>query len=363
MNFSSIIGQETARRILVRTADSKQLPNSFLFVGPEGVGKWAAALALATYLNCDNPAGGDSCGVCPRCRQIDSLQSPNLHIAVPTPPSKSDKEELENYWEILNEKISEPYALITGRRQMSIPVETVRKIRKDLAQKSSGKGRRIVLVEQMDRMNTSSADALLKLIEEPPSQTLIIITTSRPERLLPTIISRCRRVRFSAVPESPIVKYLVDKYELAESKAALFARLSRGSLGQALYLMDEENLQDREIAKMLFKGVFISEPSELAAEAIDLLPLGDRFRINRIIAVWMTLFRDLVALQSGATNTHILNIDFSGELERLAGRTEIHRKLLPIPAMLAKITGDIDLNVDTKCAAGAALIRLHGQIN
>lgn len=362
MDFKSLAGQDTVKRILIRTVDRDSVPNSFLFHGPEGVGKWGAAVALTAYLNCRNRSGGDSCGTCPPCRQIQKLQYPNLFIAVPTPPSKSDGEELENYWEILNRKITEPYVLITGRRQMTIPVNTVRNIRKSLGQKPTTDGRRVVIIEQMERMLSGSADALLKLVEEPPPRTLIVITTSRPDRIPATIVSRCRRVRFSRLPASSVREYLVTKTGRDEREASLLARLCHGSLGTALYLTEDDNAQDREVAKLVFKGMFLAPATDVAAEASELLPTGDRFRLNRVLAVWQTLFRDLIALQSGARETQLANIDFVGELERLAGRPMDQKGMMNIPAVIGSVMDDIDLNVEPQTAVAALLIDIHRRI-
>jgi DNA polymerase III subunit delta' len=362
MDFKSLAGQDTAKRILIRTVDRENVPNSFLFYGPEGVGKWGMAVALTAYLNCRSRNNGDSCGTCPPCRQIRKLQYPNLLIAIPTPPSKSDGEELDNYWEILNRKIAEPYALITGRRQMSIPVNTVREIRKSLGQKSTADGRRVVIIEQMDRMLAGSADALLKLVEEPPPRTVIIITTSRPDRIPATIVSRCRRVRFSRLSGASVREYLVTKGGRSEKDASLLAKLCHGSLGTALYLTEDDNAQDREVAKLLFKGMFQATATEVASEASELLPIGDRFRLNRVLAVWQTLFRDLICLHSGARETQVANIDFVGELERLAGRPVDQKAMMKIPALIGSVMEDIDLNVEPQTAVAALIIDMHKRI-
>ncbi len=362
MDFKSLIDQEHVRRILIRTADRDQLPNSYLFCGPEGVGKWAAALALTAYLNCANRGEGDSCGTCPACRQIQKLQYPNLYVAIPTPPSKSESEETENYWAILQQKIDEPYSLIGGRRQMSIPVATVRNMRRSLAQKAPQTGTRVVVIEQMDRMLTTSADALLKLIEEPPGETLIIVTTAHPERLLPTVVSRCRKIRFRHLPEKDIAAYLNDRTDLSQARAALLARLARGSLGRALYLTGGDHEQDREVAKLVFKGMFLSNPVDVIAEAADLLPYNDRFRINRIIGVWQTLFRDLILLKSGEQTRLLINIDFASELEKIAAADIPQETLLELPSHLGSCTEDIDLNVDTRAAVGGLLIDIHKRL-
>jgi len=362
MNFKSLVGQENAVGILTRTVDREQLPNSYMFCGAEGVGKWATALALTAYLNCRDPKEGDSCGKCPACIQIKKLQYPNLYIAVPTPPSRTEKEETANYWEILEQRIAEPYSLIGGEREMSIPVETVRKIRSSLSQKPPQAGKRVVLIEQMDRMRVTSADALLKLIEEPPPQTLMIITTARPEKLLPTIVSRCRKLRFARLRQEQIADYLTAKTEIGEAKANLLARLAQGSLGKALYMATGDTEQDREVAKMIFKGIFVTQPADLIAEAADILPYRDMYRINRIIAVWQTLFRDIIVLKSGQDSEFLINTDFTAELEKIAGRDIPQNQLLKIPSYLGGVMADIELNVDIPSAVGALLIDVHKRL-
>ncbi|MCK5126877.1 MAG: AAA family ATPase [candidate division Zixibacteria bacterium] len=363
MKFRNIVNQDDVKNNLICTADKDRLPNSYLLTGPEGSGKWVMALALAAYLNCRDAAGGDSCGVCPSCIQINKLQHQNLFIAIPTPPSKSDKEENENYWEILNGKIDEPYSLITGQRQMSIPVAAVRRMKKSLSQKVSSSGMRVIIIEQMDRMLTSSADALLKMIEEPPPRTLIIITSSRSEKLLQTVISRCREIHFSHLPEISIREYLAGKEDISEKSAAILARLSQGSLGKALYLSDPENTQDREVAKMLFKGFLLSDAAGLIAEASDLLPFKDRFRLNRVIASWQSLFRDVIVLKNGGSRDDVINIDFITEVERTAASIHITRDVLGLPEYLNTVMRDIDLNVETQTAIGALLTEIKKRLS
>ncbi len=362
MRFKEVINQETVKQILIRTADKDQLPNSYLFSGPEGTGKWAMGLALTAYANCRNRADGDSCGNCPSCVQIKKLQYPNLFVAIPTPPSKSDKEERQNYWEILENKINEPYGLITGQRQMSIPVATVRQMKKSLTQKAPSAGKRVVIIEQMDRMLTSSADALLKLIEEPPAETMIIITTSRPEKLLPTIISRCREVHFGHLPEPEIVSYLNDNTDSDARSAEVYARLCQGSLGRAIYLSSGEFSQDREVAKLIFKKFFVSETSALIAEAADLLPFKDRYRLNKIISYWQLLFRDIIVLQNGSNAERIVNIDFQSELERLSTQPLPVNPLLQIPGYMNTVIRDIELNVETQTAIGALISEVKARL-
>jgi len=359
MNFESIANQAAVKRILQRTVAQNQLPNSYLFAGYEGIGKWAMALALAAYLNCHRRSDADSCGQCPSCRQISRLQHPNVYIAVPTPPSKSDKEELQNYWEILEAKQAEPYALITGERQLSIPVATVREMKRSLMQKPAASGRRVVIIEQMERMLTSSADALLKLIEEPPPETLLILTSSQPERLQATIISRCRRVSFNRLPEEEVARYLAERHGLSTDTATLLARLSQGSLGQALHIRADEIAQDREVAKLLFKGITRAGATEVVAEAAHLLPFRDRSRIKSVLLTWQTLFRDLIALQAGADQSYLVNVDFVGELERLAIGISAPRRLMNVPSMIGATIGDVNLNVDTQSAVGALIIKIQ----
>jgi DNA polymerase-3 subunit delta' len=242
---------------------------------------------------------------------------------------------------------------------MSIPVAAVRQMRYRLRQKASRSGTRVVIIEQMDRMLTTSADALLKLIEEPPHRTLIIVTTARPEKLLPTVISRCRKVRFGHLPEKDVAAYLENHTDLSEARAALLARLGRGSLGRALYLSSDDHEQDREVAKLVFKGIFSSSSIDLIAETADILPYKDRFRINRIINVWQTLFRDLILLRAGEQTRLLVNVDFAAELEKISALHFNQENLIRLPAYLGSIIEDIDLNVDTRAAIGGLLVGIR----
>ncbi|MEE9443755.1 MAG: DNA polymerase III subunit delta' [candidate division Zixibacteria bacterium] len=363
MNFNKLLGQDKVREILLKTAKNGQLPNSYLFSGPEGVGKWSAALGLTAYLNCQKPGESESCDTCPSCKQISKLQHPNLFIAIPTPPSKTEKEELGNYWAILEDKMAEPYSLITGQRQMSIPVATVRQIKQKLNQKAELTGTRVIIIDQMDRMLSSSADALLKLVEEPPPNTLIIITSSNLEKLLDTIVSRCRVISFPRLPDEIISSYLIEKEVAADKKAILLARLSQGSIGRALYLSDDDITQDREVARLIFKGIFVEPSIDLITEAGDLLPYRDRFRITRIISFWQSLFRDLILIKNDSDNDKLINIDNVAELERLAAKNIEVEHLLTIPAYLSEVISDIELNVDTQTAVAALLIEIQSRLN
>lgn len=362
MRFEQIVNQDAVKKILIRTALRQQLPNGYLLYGPEGVGKWAMALALTAFLNCKNPTENDSCGECGPCRQIAKLQFLNLFIAVPTPPSKSEKDELENYWTLLKQKIEEPYSLLTGSRTMLIPVQTVRDIRRSLAQKPPLAGYRVVIIEQMDRMLTNSADALLKLIEEPPPRTLIIITCSHPEKLLPTVISRCRKVRLGTLSEDMIVGYLRDNYDIKETKAKLLTRLSGGSLGRALYLADDEHAQDRDLSRAVLKGLFQASASTVMAEVHDLMPFNDRSRMNRILASWQYLFRDLILLSNGAGADKLINTDFAPEMEKMTAGIRNSESFLAIPNYLGTVMRDIELNVDTRMAVTAALLKIEKRL-
>jgi len=245
---------------------------------------------------------------------------------------------------------------------MSIPVATVREMRRSLTQRPPASGTRVVIIEQMERMLVSSADALLKLVEEPPSQTLIIITSSHPEKVPPTIVSRCRRLRFAYLAEQAVGDYLAAKKGISRQSAILFARLSHGSLGRALYLAEDENSEDREVAKLIFKGIFHADAAELVAEASELLPFSDRFRLNRIILWWQYLFRDLVLLQSGADRNALINADFAAELERLAAREMNRRNLIGVPNLMGTVVEDINLNVETRTAVSALLVNVQKKL-
>ncbi len=303
------------------------LASTYLFYGSDGLGKWPTALAVAALANCEQPSTDDTgavvdaCGQCRNCRQILNFSFPEFHVAVPIPPHKTESEANELTLEYIEQKKQEPYRIITSNRQLTIPIDIARAIKRATAIKPPENITRIILFYQMERMLFSSADALLKLIEEPPPETIIILTTRDPEELLPTIQSRAQKIAFKPIAVSEIADYLNRKYEIAEEKAAFYAGLSGGSIGQALNLIDEEDKSSlRETSFLIFKEIFKKDNPSAVAIVDEFINPNNRGEVELILSFWQSFLADIILVRFGKDSAGLVNVDFKAELEKLSAK-------------------------------------------
>ena len=304
--LNNIRGQEVAGKILLNSLNRNRLASTYLFYGGDGLGKWSMAIALAALVNCEEPVRDgdeqivDACGKCRNCRQILNLGFPELHLAVPIPPHKKESDAVPLILEFLEQKKEEPYRIITSTRQLTIPIHLARKIKHDTAIKPPKGLKRVILFYQMERMLPSSADSLLKLIEEPPPETIIVLTAVDPDNLLPTVQSRAHKIAFKPIPEPEIADYLQTRYELSSDKSKFYARLAEGSIGRALASMEDDSESSvRQVAFLMFKALFYKDNPSAAATINEFLNINNRGEVERILSLWQSFLSDLVILRYG----------------------------------------------------------------
>jgi DNA polymerase III subunit delta' len=216
--FRDILGQERVLSYLKAALSRDRLAHAYLFLGPEGVGKASVTRALAGALNCAEPGeDGDACGSCPSCKRLLAGTHPDFLVIAPT--SKG--------------------------RNPEILIEQIREFRRHTAYPPVGGGWRVALIKPAEALNDAAANSLLKTLEEPPPQNLIILTAQVEADLFPTVVSRCQKLAFTPLPYPLITQELLRR-GLSTSEAALLAALSGGSLGRALDLSPEELLRQRQ---------------------------------------------------------------------------------------------------------------------
>jgi DNA polymerase-3 subunit delta' len=217
--FREILGQDWVVSHLKTAMLAGRLSHAYLFLGPEGVGKASVARALAAALNCAQPAAdGDACGACPSCRRLQAGTHPDFLVIAPE----------------------------EGKTQ--IKIEVIRELRRLTEYPPLGGGWRVVLIKPAEALTAQSdaaANALLKTLEEPPPQHLLVLTARGEADLLPTIVSRCHKLAFAPLPSALIIQELENRRTLPRSQATLVAALSGGSLGRALALDPEELVRQR----------------------------------------------------------------------------------------------------------------------
>jgi DNA polymerase-3 subunit delta' len=249
MQFRDIIGQETEKNQLRQAVREGRIPHAQLFAGPAGVGKLALALAYAQYIACPNRSEEDSCGTCPTCLQYHKLQHPDLHFAFPI--VKGDEGDVcDAYAEKWRGLVAEHkyfdlddwYRVMgTETKQGIIYEKESSEIMRKLSLKSFAGGYKIMVIWQPEKMNSTCANKLLKLLEEPPEKTLFLLVSEQKEQLLSTILSRVQEVKIPRLSEEVIAAGLQTEYAWLDSEEAkVIAHMANGSYLEALRQLNDE---------------------------------------------------------------------------------------------------------------------------
>ncbi len=249
MQFQELIGQNDAIGRVREALSQNRLAHALLLTGPSGVGKLAFANAIAQYVNCLQPQDGDSCGRCTNCHKIRKGIHPDLRFVLPIiSKTEGGKRYLtEDYFEQFKAAFfQDPYfsapqwqrTLGGESKQLFISVHEIRNLKRNIYLKAFEAPVKVVIVWQAEQIRHEGANAFLKLLEEPPDRTLIIMTCSDPSRLLTTINSRCQRIPLQRIPATDIQQYLMQQ-GLETDNATEIAAISEGSIGNAKEFLAE----------------------------------------------------------------------------------------------------------------------------
>lgn len=246
MQYPDVIAQEEVKAQLRRQVEEGRVPHAQLFCGPEGCGKLPMALAFATALLCSRPVRGEACGECKSCRMSASWVHPDLHFVFPVFKQKGQSGEAvsDQYLREWRLQLKEtPYfdrlawlaRIGVENQQAQIGVGESDLILKKLSLVSGQGGRKVMVIWQPELMNVAAANKLLKILEEPPTETVFLLVSDRPERLLPTILSRTQRTDFHRLSDEELEAVLMERHALQQADARAVARASGGSYVKALH--------------------------------------------------------------------------------------------------------------------------------
>ena len=320
MTYDQIIGHERQKDILRRAVATDRLAHAYLFEGPEGIGKRLMALALVRAVFCESRTG---CGDCSPCRKVDHHNHPDLHIYQPD-----------------------------GQQ---IKIEQIRELQRELSFRPVEAGKKICLIDQADRMNPAAANALLKTLEEPSPDTLLILISARPEALLQTVRSRCQRLPFARLPPRQIEETLLHHRDLDPRSAHVIAALSSGSFMRALGCDQGFYLEQRP--QILKSVTGLSRGSVLPLLDLAKEMAAEKETIPDTLEVLQSFYRDLLVYSQGRPESALINIDLMEKIRRVAARedtTSILRKLEAIEAGRK----NLDRNVNAQLNLEVLLLRL-----
>ncbi len=247
MKFSEIIGQDLLKQRLIKTVVDNRISHAQLFLGSEGCGKLALALAYAQYINCSNRSGNDSCGVCPSCIKYNHLTHPDLHFIFPINKTKEvdstkiySKDFLAPWREFLLE--NQYYVALTDwyekigieKKQGLINADDADSVSSVLQLHAYEAEYKVVVIWMPEKMNLSAANKLLKILEEPPGKTLFCLIAEESEQILPTIWSRTQLIKVPSLSDSEISRELQAKCNQTPAQADTIARVADGNFHFAL---------------------------------------------------------------------------------------------------------------------------------
>ena len=325
MSFKEIFCQDRAIDILQRAFASDRWAHAYIFAGPEGIGKFRTAREWARLLLCNKPVIenniADGCGSCQSCRLFETGANPDFaHVY----------KELREFTEDGKGKAA----------PIDLPIDVIREfLIAKVPTRPTISQRKVFVVSEAERLNISSQNCLLKVLEEPPEFCCIVLLCTRMEKLLPTIKSRCQTIRFGPIDESRIIEKLKDK-GLEEEPARYFARLAQGSVGQAcqwaeieladanLYKAKKElidSLVSYELAETLeLTQKLLAESKKIAAEWTNLDTATSKADINR--RAMKIIVRIIISALHDAMNLNVtrakepVNFDQKEQIEKLAAR-------------------------------------------
>lgn len=275
MLFSEIPGLQETKNLLLQAVKSNHVAHALLFNGQEGGAALPMAMAFATYLNCQNRDNFDSCGICASCQKMKKIAHPDVVYAYPTAGGKKVLSEnfIKEWRDFLSQNafgsLSDWLEFIEIK-QGNIPVEESRQIIQNLTLKSYEGGHKIVLIWMAECMGNAAANALLKILEEPPAQTVFLLVTNEMHKLLPTIISRTQRVAVRNLDTEEMMNFLGNIKDVESERASQITFLSEGNINKALGIIEQKDQNEKDWFANWMRYCY-------AFDLAKLIPLADEF--------------------------------------------------------------------------------------
>lgn len=318
MALETIIGQERVRASLQRTLSSGRIAHAYLFHGPDGCGKAAAALAFARVLQCEQPAAGDACGRCPSCQKVERGVHPDIHVLMPVVKDTKDPERGRRI-QLLYDDPYQPAdqqslpsldgSSGSSNKQIIYSRENVQDWLHRPMSYHRVEGRyRVAVILAADKMREEGANAFLKLLEEPGEKSVFLLLTDRVDHLLPTILSRCQQIRFDPLERS-VIEEAMQERGAPPTLAAMVARMSGGSLRRAIALAGDEDMMAARDDVMDFLRKSFQGKGDAVVGLIDRMVRSGREASKFQLDLLLGILRDLLLLQQASDEDLVVNID------------------------------------------------------
>jgi DNA polymerase-3 subunit delta' len=344
--FSHLAGNQRVKESLRRMLTVRRVPGALLFAGEEGVGKKLFALELAKAINCRTPVEEvEACDRCPSCLRI-------MRSGFPAHTSDDDNKKKLVWSEHRDVALVRPY-------NRNIAVDKMRELEREANFRPFEGKARVFLIEDADRLNEASSNALLKTLEEPPPTTHLILITSRPASLLPTIRSRCQVIRFAPLSAAEIEKRLLEENKkLSQSDAQVLAHASGGSIGRALSTdLAAYQEQRKDMLGVLDALAVTKDRARLLRAAEDLCDAKRKEEYEPRLSMLETLVHDVWAVSLGAPAERLTHQDLREQLTRIGQRLESRRAARWL-SQIDMHRRQLEVNINRKVATDALFLAM-----
>jgi DNA polymerase-3 subunit delta' len=342
--FDRLLGNQRAKETLRRMLTARRVPGALLFAGESGIGKKLFALELAKSLNCRTPQGVEACDACASCTRI-TQSTFSEHGSV-------DENKEKIVWsDHTDVGLVRPYNKL-------IRVAQMRELEREANFRPYEGHARVFIIEEADRLNEASSNALLKTLEEPPVTSHLVLITSRPAALLTTIRSRCQTIRFAPLTAQEIETHLLGSKQFSQNDARLLSRAARGSIGRALTIHIEHYRQQRDAMLDVLDALAITvDRVRLLRAAEELNDAKRKDEYEPRLEVLETLIHDAWTLTLGLPSEQLVNEDLHPQLKKIGSRLASHRAAAWL-TQIQTLRGQLASNINRKVATDALFLSM-----
>jgi DNA polymerase-3 subunit delta' len=306
MRLSDVLGHEQTLNIIRANLENSRFSGAYLFSGPEGIGKKMIAKIIAQQINCTGQ-GERPCENCSSCLKIRKEEHPDLHI------------------------------IANGQAQ--IKIEDIREILRQASFRAYEGAVKVFIIDNAHKLNIEAANSLLKVLEEPPKDVLIILITHKPQNIIKTVLSRCKVIKFPPLIREDLEDILVRNYALDKTSAHFLAYYAEGRIGLALRLKDTPLVQEKNR---------IFDAFVLSAKPLDRNIMGQsKEQLQASLNILASWFRDLYLLKSGSDSKETINLDRHSDLLKIVPRFSF-KQLDEIMLTLSESSLYLEKNINSK---------------
>ena len=306
MRFSDILGHEKPLNTINAYIEGSCFSGGYIFSGPEGIGKKTVAKIIAQKLNC-TAQSEKPCGSCSSCLKIEKLQHPDLHII------ESDASQIK--------------------------IEDIRNLQREASFRPYEGLMKVFIIDDAHRLNSESANSLLKILEEPPRKSLIILITHKPQNIFKTILSRCKVIRFSPLAITRLEDVLIKDYLIERSAAHFLSFYAEGRLGLALRLKDTKIFEEKN--KIFDSFMHSAKPLDRN------LATQNKEQLRSYLNILASCFRDIYLLKAGISDKELIHLDRRNDLLKLVHEFSF-RQLDSILTVISESVLYLENNINSK---------------